>query len=198
MLNISVGGVSLIGLGSGCLSFVAYILYFRSILIGKTRPSTTTWFILTLIGSIIAFSHYLSGGHNTVWIALSNVLGPGIVGLLSIKFGEKKHSYVDSVCLVGAFVCIVLWYLFKQPFLTLLLALVVDFFGMLPTLTKAYLRPLSEDLVPWITTASAGLFNILAVEGLSLNYLVYPVYLLGVNGLVTFLLVRGRHKFNFR
>lgn len=79
--------------------------------------------------------------------------------------------------------------------MTLFANLLIDFFGLLPTIRKAYLDPKSEDRTAWSVTSLSNFLNILAVSSWTFVIGFYPVYMLLVNGLVTTLLfVRGRKR----
>src|SRR3989338_874742 len=91
-----------LGIVAGILSFVAYALYIFTTLIGKTKPNRATWWVLTLVGLMIATSYYAGGARDTIWVALSYVLGPAIIAVLSLKYGEGRWERLDQVCLTGA------------------------------------------------------------------------------------------------
>ena len=56
-----------IGIAAGILSFSSYSLYIFTTIFGKTRPNRATWWILTLIGFMIASSYYAGGARATIW-----------------------------------------------------------------------------------------------------------------------------------
>lgn len=66
--------LDLIGQISGLLSLAAYITYGIAILRGTTKPS-----------------------RSTIWIALSYIIGPLIIALLSLKYGEGSRNSRSSV-----------------------------------------------------------------------------------------------------
>ena len=66
----------IIGVLAGILEFSAFILYYISILQGKTRPNRATWFVLTIVGFLIVASYYASGARETIWIPVSYAVGP--------------------------------------------------------------------------------------------------------------------------
>ncbi len=182
----------IIGGIAGGLSFVAFLLYYVSIFRWETRPNRATWIILTVVGVLIASSYYASGARETMWIPLSYVLGPFIAAILSIKYGEGGWNRFDIVCLIGCLVSVVFWGLTDEPLIALFINIVIDFFGILPTLKKSYLDPLSEGKLAWSVTTVSNFLNIFAVGTWSFALGAYPVYMVLVNGLVTFFLFARR------
>lgn len=179
---------ALLGIIAGCLSFAAYGLYIVSTILGKTKPNRATWWILTLVGVMIAASYYAEGARDTMWVPLSYVLGPAIIAVLSLKYGEGKWEKLDKWCLAGALISAVVWYLSSSALLVLLINIFMDFIGLLPTIKKSYLRPAGEDRTAWTLESFAGLLNVFAIERWTFSIAFYPIYLLLINGTITLLL----------
>ena len=186
----SIGGLA------GFVSFLAYSLYIISILRKKTRPSRSTWWILTLVGSIIFWSSYALGATESFWIQSAYIIGPLIIALLSIKYGDgKKFSHLDKICFTGAIISCILWIAFNSPLIGLIGSIIVDFFGLLPTIKKAFLRPEKENPSAWLLETTASILNAYAITSwFSLDHKdwIYALYLLIINGGLTLLLWRKR------
>ncbi len=187
-------GGALFGIVAGILSFAAYALYIFATLRGTTKPNRATWWILTLVGLMIAASYYVAGARDTMWVALSYVLGPAIIAVLSLKYGEGRWERLDQVCLAGALISAVVWYFSESALIVLLINILMDFLGLLPTIKKSYLRPEGEDRAAWTLESFAGMFNIFAIERWTFAIAFYPLYLLVMNGIVTLLLYRPMIK----
>jgi hypothetical protein len=184
------GGRLLIGQIAGGISFVAYVLYYISIVQGRSRPNRATWIILTVVGVLIAASYYAAGARSTMWVAIAYTVGPFIAAILSFKYGEGGTTRFDIFCLVGCALSVVLWIFFKNPVVVLVINIVIDFLGILPTLKKSYLDPASEDRLAWSVTTFSNVLNIFAIEAWIFSVAVYPVYMVIVNGLVTAFIFR--------
>lgn len=180
----------IIGYVAGIVSFLAYLLYIFTTIQGKTKPHRVTWWVLTLIGVMIALSFHASGARETIWIAISYILGPGITAILSIKYGEGGWEKLDIFCLVGALISAVVWYLSNSPALVLGINLLMDLLGLIPTIKKSYLRPEGEDRLAWTLECVASAINIGAITKWSFALTLYPFYLLVVNSIIALLLYR--------
>jgi hypothetical protein len=178
----------IVGLSAGIIEFVAFLLYYLSIFQGKTRPNRATWFVLTVVGALIAGSYYASGARETLWVPISYAIGPLIAFLLSLRYGEGGFTPFDQFCLLACLVCALFWQLSHSPEVTLFAGILIDFFGLLPTIKKSYLDPLSEDKIAWSVTSLSNFLNIIAVSSWTFVIGFYPVYMFLINGLVTTLL----------
>lgn len=178
----------LCGLLAGIISIFAFAFYNLSILRGITKPNRATWWILTLVGMIIVVSYYAEGARRTMWVPVTYIIGPFIVALLAIPYGVGGWTIFDRACLSGAGLSLVIWFLTGSVLIVLLMNLLMDFFGIMPTILKSYLRPKEEDVTAWVLSTIASVFNLLAVERWEFAIAVYPVYMLIGNGIITLLL----------
>jgi hypothetical protein len=181
---------------AGLISFTSYAMYVISILRGKTQPSRSTWWILTIIGALIFTSSYTMGAKHNMWIQLCYVVGPLIIALLSVKYGygSRKLLPVDKTCIMGALVCMLIWVIFNSPLVVFMGSIVVDFIALIPTIRKSYYDTDSEDLLSWVVETVASLTNALGIA-MWMNFSdaswIYALYLLTINGLITMLLIRN-------
>jgi len=185
---------SVIGFIAGIIALVAYIVYMVSIVRGTTKPNRTTWWIWSFMGLVLALSYYFSGAVNTIWVPIVEFIGPFLIALLSIKYGEGGlGDKTDLICFFGAILSIVLWAIFDNPTVALVTNLVIDSFAIVPTIKKSYLRPEGEDFWAWLGTGFADSLNFFAVERFSFAILVYPVYMV-VSDLIIILLLLFNKK----
>ncbi len=186
------------GMIAGAFSIVCYVPYIISILKGKTRPSRTTWFIWTILSTVISFSLYFSGAWQTIWLPICGGIGQGIVAILSIKYGEGGWTRFDRFCLSCVAIGLVLWWQFNAPLVSLLLNILVDIFGVLPTIKKTYYEPETEDMLTWALYLIGSSFNLLAVESISFQFLVFPIYIFSVNAIMVGLILRPKLRIRKR
>jgi hypothetical protein len=170
---------------AGIVSLAAYGPYILAILRGKTRPNRASWWIWTVVGFMLGTSYYCSGADHTLWAPVSYAIGPIATAILSIKYGEGGWTRFDRCCLLGAGVSVALWWTFGSPLIALLINLLIDFMGALPTIRKAYQEPESEDRVAWTLFVAGNLANLFAVERWTFSIAAYPIYMLLCNGLIT-------------
>ena len=181
---------AILGMIAGVIAFLAYIVYIISIFRGKTKPNRATWWIWAFMGLVVGLSYYASGAENTIWVPFVEFIGPFSIALLSIKYGEGGlENKTDLICLFGAIVSIILWIIFDNPVVALVINLAVDSFAIIPTIKKSYLRPEGEDFWAWFGTGMADTLNMFAVEKFTFAILVYPIYMLVSDLIIIFILL---------
>ena len=185
---------ALFGIVAGLVALSAFPVYIHYMIRGNTRPNTATWSILTLSSLLLSASYYSAGARDTFWISLSYPLGCATISLLSLRYGYRKWTGFDRLCLVLALVSAGLWWIFHSPAPTLLINIGIDFLGILPTINKTYKRPNTESRSAWTLDVVASICAILAIEQWSPLVALYPIYLLVMNCVVVLLIFRKRHS----
>ena len=181
----------MLGIIAGCISFFAFVPYIVSIVKGKTIPNRATWLIWSWVGILLLFSYKASGATDTLWVAISYTIAPIIISFLSFKYGVGGWNKFDLFCISGSVISTLLWFITGSPTLALILFLIIDFFGSLPTIKKSYFYPEQENKLAWLLMVIANFLNIFAAEEIRFSIIVYPLYMFIVGGLILGLCLRN-------
>ncbi|BAZ44271.1 hypothetical protein NIES4102_12790 [Chondrocystis sp. NIES-4102] len=187
---------SFCGLIAGVISIICFIPYIITTIKGKTRPNIATWSTWLILSIVISASYYSAGAFNTLWVPVCSILGQSVIVLLALKKGEGSWSKFDKLCLFCVGLSLALWWHFNSPMIALIMSLIVDFFGILPTIKKSYQDPESENLLTWVLYLVTSIFLILAIETWSFALSSFPIYMLTINIIIVFLLIRN--KINYK
>jgi hypothetical protein len=179
------------GILAGVLSLVGYIPYIYATVKGETRPNKATWMIWTLVGGLLAFSYLAQQGLSSSWLPLGYFVGPFIVAILSFWYGYSSWTKLDIICVIAAIISIVPWVLSDNATMTLLINLLIDSLGAIPTLIKTYHEPETEDLNAWLIFFIANTIQLFAVTTLNLAVL-YPIYLFLLAGSLVIFILKGK------
>jgi hypothetical protein len=183
-----------LGLLAGIVSLLGFVPYCIAIVQGRTKPNQATWWIWSIVGIMLASSYWASGATHTIWAPLSYVIGPIITTALAMRYGASQWSRFDRLCILGAFISLLLWILLRSPQVALVINLVIDLFGALPTIRNAWHRPQDEDLTSWLIFTVGNALNILAIDRWTWEIASYPLYITFANAIVLSLLLRPRQK----
>ncbi len=178
------------GIISATISLAALIPYIISILKKNTIPNRITWIIWSFSGLIIIASYYASGARNELWLPIGYTAGQIIIMILSFRYGVKKWSFLDKICLIGAVFSLFLWWVFSSAGVALIINVIIDFFGAIPTIVKSYKFPKTENAFSWILTAVASWFNLFTITKLTFLFLLYPTYMFLANTLIALLALK--------
>lgn len=143
----------------------------------KTRPNAVTWFTWFLINAINSAAAFSEGAWQTGLYSLAGAIATGLIVLLALKHGVKKYTTFDIVCQVIALLGIPLWLTTGQPELAVLILLIVDFSGGLPTLRHAWKAPHEETWQTFAASAVGGVLVLASIEQYSIVALTMPIYI---------------------
>jgi len=180
------------GIASGIINTVALVPYIRDIFRGKTKPERATWWVFLGLSGFALVGQIQAGTRWALLMTVANVLAAGIIAVCSIWFGYGRLHRRDWVSLGIAALGIGMAQVVNSSLLALVVVIGVDIAGFWLTVHKTWQAPHSETLISWVlATVSAG-FGVAAVGKLNLAQLVYPVYILVSNGLLTYIIVARR------
>ncbi|MBI5456172.1 hypothetical protein HY969_00350 [Candidatus Kaiserbacteria bacterium] len=174
-------------------SLIGYALYFRSIIQGITKPHPFTWFIFFIIDGTVFVAQLVSGAGPGAWVIGVSSFMNSIVFLFALVRGEKRIVRVDWVCLICAFLGIVLWWITSEPFLGVLFATAADAIAKIPTFRKSYLRPNEESVSLWSLDIIKFSLGLVALSSFTVTTAIFPAEAAITNVLlVGFVLLRRR------
>ncbi len=169
----------LIGIIAGVLAFATGIPYIWNIIGGITKPNVVTYFIWTLLQTIALIAQFKAGASWSVYLLLGSTVSVGIIFLLSLtKYGYKEYTWIDSVALVLGGIAIAILIFTDHPELAILLPIIADGIGAIPTIVKTRKYPHTEDQFAWFLMIIASALGIIATEKHDIANLAYPVFLL--------------------
>ncbi len=183
----------IIGIVAALIALIGYVPYIKNIFSGKTKPHAFSW----LIWSLITFISFAA--------QVSDFAGPGAFATLIFAFacflifvfalwkGERNIIFIDWVLLGCALFSLFLWYITQSPFLSIILIVLTDFFGFLPTIRKSYSKPFEETLSTYVLSGAAHAISLLALTHYSVITALYPASLVLTNSIFV-LMVMWRRK----
>jgi hypothetical protein len=186
---------AVLGIIAAVISIFGYVPYFRDIILGKTKPHAFSWLVWGVLNAI-AFAGQIHGkGGPGMWAIGLTAAAMGVIFVLSLLRGEKRITMFDWLCLGGAAAALLLWAITKQPLTSIILITVVDAFGFLPTVRKAYGKPQQETLVTYEINVIKYMLVVLALQNYTLVTTLFPLAVAIMNALfVAMLVVRRKQR----
>lgn len=175
------------------LSFIGYGIYIRDIVRRKVVPHTFTFLVWSIASSITWALQVYGGAGVGAWITGAVTLICIFIFFLSLKYGEKKITKLDIIFLLISFCALFLWLVVKQPVWSIILLVLTDIFGFLPTVRKSWNKPYEENLFVWELTAFRHALSVFALEKFNIITMLYPVAWVFANAFFSiFLIIRRK------
>ena len=177
---------------STLIALISPIVYAKAILRGDAKPHRTTRLVLFLITALTTASLFAQHDKVAIYLAAVSTFQSTIIFILSIKYGMGGWEKSDILCLVIALLGIVLWKTTQNPVIALYAAIAADFTGMIPALIKTYNQPETEVWNFYLLDVFAGGFSMLALRSWTLQEFSYPTYIMLINLVMVYLIVRPK------
>ena len=172
---------------------VSHITYIVTIVRGQTKPhifSWILWFVVNIIAAIIQVQH--GAGWGAITLGLSGSIC-SIIIILSIWYGEKHITTLDTVSFAIALCILPVWLLAKADILAMILAISIDILSIVPTMRKSFQKPHEENIFPYLGTCTTFLISLLLIQEKSVINLLYPIVISCMNfSFVSYILARRR------
>jgi hypothetical protein len=173
---------------AGVISSFSYIPYIASIIRKETIPARASWIIWSLLSFTILASYHSLGATSTIFLVIAYAVGTLITMVFSIFYGVGGWTKFDRLCLAVSISSLVVWWITDSAFLALVMNIIVDLTGTLPTIKKVYRLPDSENKLAWSCFFVGSFFNVLAINELSWHIALYPILLFVAIGIVFYLI----------
>lgn len=183
----------IIGITAAIIGILGYIPYIISILKGDTQPNKASWFIWTVVGGLLAISYLAEGNQSAIWLPLAYFICPLVIALLSLRYGYSIWTRVDTLCIIAAGLSLIPWMLSHNATSTLLINLLIDSVGAVPTIVKTYRDPKTEDCTAWVLFLIANTLNLFALSTWTIVD-IYPIYLFLLASIMVGLIMRDKIK----
>jgi hypothetical protein len=172
---------------------VAIVPYIKDILHGTTRPNIVSWALWVLLLLISLLAQVNAGASWSALMVFGDLIGTStILVLCLVGYGYGKYGWVEFVCTILAIVAIIAWRLEHQPVLAICFAALADLMAATPTLVKSYRDPWSEAPGQYFLIAFAAGLAMLSTTIFDVVNLIFPAYLLLINGSIGTLAFFGR------
>ncbi len=170
----------------------------------NVRPSRSSWWILSVVWTIVLFSSISLAPGATYsaqwsaiagsWISIAYIVGSLGVAVSTLWRGsDAKWQYSDYLCAIFASIAVILFFVFKDPQSSLIFGILADFFGLIPTIIHSHRSPQEESFISWCIGTFGSLLGIFAVSHWSLSFesasdWASPIYIFLINISITLLI----------
>ena len=184
-----------LGLLAQFILAISILPYVISIFRGTVKPNRISWFIWSIIGFAFWLITPSTADEVTKMLTVIFMVNPSIIFILTLVKGESNKP--DTLEIFSLFVgvsAIFVWYVFRNSsgLFPISMAILADFFALIPTFRFVYRAPDEETPLAWICFFLGSLIAVFGIEQHTFESLLLPVYMTIGAFCVVFPLVRYR------
>jgi hypothetical protein len=186
---------NIFGYISALLVIISYLPYVLDIIKKKTKPHSYTWLIWSITQTIAIFGILQGhgGGPATYPLIIGSILCFAVF-ILSIFFGTKDITVLDSIVLFLALGAIFIWLKLNSLIFAVILVSIIDFLGYIPSFRKSYNNPWTETISAWIGFILSGCCGLLALNKINLLTSVYIITITSANIIISLICIVRRKQ----
>jgi hypothetical protein len=163
---------------AGAIEVLAPLPYIVDTIRNRTHPNIVTWLTWTLINIVNLSAAFASGSWQTGVYSLCGVIATGTIVVLGLWHGVRQYTRFDFICQAVALLGFPIWAITNRPELAVLVVLLVDFSGGLPTLRHAWRAPHEETMKTFVLSALAAALLLMGLHQFNFISVTMPLYIL--------------------
>ena len=175
------------------LTLAGALSYARETVRGRTQPNRVTWLMWTLAPTIAGVAQLSEGVGTGAVLAFSVGLGPFII-FVSTFVSAHAHARLgpfDIGCGVLSLLALMLWLTLDSGTVAIVMSILADGFGALPTVTKSLRAPETEHPGVFRNSALNGAIALASIHHWTFAAWSFPAWILFIC-LLLYLLIRLR------
>lgn len=166
---------------SGIITICAVIPYIIEIKQGKNKPRIVSWFVWTVITGISALASLSDHQYATAFLLFSASVETMIVVILGFKKGDRKFDKLDITCFSLAMIGVILWQVFDSPEIAVIMTVLADFTGGLPSLVHSWKKPNEETAITYFLSGLGAVCTLFIITNWDITASAYPIFLVTIN-----------------
>lgn len=157
-------------------------------------PHPYTWFVWSIVSAITLFGQIVKGaGIGALPTTAAEILTIAIF-ISSLKNGFSYVRKSDTYYLIAALLGLIPWYIFRDPTISVAIAVGIDVIAFTPTFQKSWNHPHSETMSVYSSNVVRHVFTILSLETYNIATLLHSIAMIITNTITTLLLLRSRRN----
>lgn len=170
--------------------FFGSIGYFVETLQGKVKPNRVTWFLWSLAPLIAFFAEIKQGVGIQSLLTFMYGLIPAIIFVASFvnKKAYWKITRFDIVCGILSVAGIILWQITQVGNIAIFFSIAADALAALPTITKSFREPETENYVLYLTNSLSAGVTLLTIKTWHFAEFAFPLYIFVLTFILTVLI----------
>ena len=171
------------------LAVVGNVPYLRDIIKKRVQPHPYTWLVWTIVSCIVFFGQVAKGaGIGAIPTAASEIFTV-IIFFFSLQYGFKNIRMIDTVFLCIALLGLIPWLLTKDPTVSVIIAVSIDFIAFIPTIRKTWVHPNTETPLLYGTNVVRHILMLFSLQAYNIATALHSVVMILTNGLMTGIII---------
>lgn len=173
-------------------AIIGNVPYLRDVIKGKVKPHPYTWLVWSLVSAVTFFGQVVKGaGIGAIPTGVAEAFTI-IIFFFSLRYGFKNIIRRDTYFLIFALLGIIPWILTKDPTISVIIVVSIDFIAFIPTLRKTWLYPSTENPLLYSMNVLRHALTLFSLQAYNIATTLHSIVMIITNSFMTWLLLRHR------
>jgi hypothetical protein len=184
----------LLAIIAALIAFVGNIPYLHDVIKKRVQPHPYTWLVWTLVSLTTFFGALQKGaGIGALPTGIAEVFTIIIFGF-SLQYGFKQIRKIDTLFLAIALLGFIPWILTKDPTISVIVVVAIDFVAFIPTLGKTWRHPKSETPALYSMNVLRHILTLFSLQAYNIATTLHSITMIIINSFMTFIITTKRSK----
>lgn len=171
------------------LAIVGNVPYLVKVFKKQIKPHPYTWFIWSIVSGVIFFGQVAKGAGVGAIPTLASEIFTFIIFLFSLQYGFKNIKKADTYFLVVALLGLIPWALTKDPTISVIVVVSIDFVAFIPTIRKTWIQPNTEAPILFGMNVLRHILMLFSLEAYNVATVLHSIVMIVLNSIMTGILV---------
>ena len=170
------------------LAVAGNLPYIRDAFKRRVKPHPFTWLVWTIVSAVVVFGQIAEGaGIGALPAAVAGAFTT-IIFLFSLQYGFKYVQKSDKYYLAAALLGIIPWLVFKNPTISVIIAVSIDLIAFVPTLRKTYLHPETETPILYGSNVLRHILTLFSLQAYNIATTLHSIAMIITNSTMVILI----------
>ncbi|HMS25639.1 MAG TPA: hypothetical protein PKB15_08155 [Acidimicrobiia bacterium] len=176
------------------LAVVGYVPYLRDTITKSATPHPYTWLLWSIVSGITLSGQITKGaGIGALPTAVAELLTISIF-IYSLRYGFAMIRKSDHIFLFTALLGLIPWMIFRDPTISVCIAVAIDVIAFTPTILKAWRRPESETPLMYAMNVMRHIFSLGAFRQYNVATTLHSIAMITTNTIMVLFVIRRYTK----
>ena len=176
------------------LAIVGNVPYVKDVLDKKVQPHAYTWFVWSLVSGIIFFGQLAKGAGIGALPTFVSEIFTLIIFLLSLRYGFKKITLLDTFFLFVALIGIGFWIFTNDPTISVIIAVGIDLVAFVPTILKTWTYPRTETPLLYSMNVTRHALALFSLQTYNIATTLHSIAMIATNSVMTLIMLFHKGK----
>lgn len=167
------------------LAIIGNVPYLIDVLKQKAKPHPYTWLVWSIVSGVTFFGALAKGaGVGAIPTGAAEIFTI-IIFFFSLRYGFKNIVRRDTYFLIIALLGLIPWAITKDPTISVIIVVTIDFIAFMPTLGKTWKRPETETPLLYSMNVSRHVLTLFSLQAYNVATVLHSIVMIVMNTIMT-------------